>query len=114
MPDTFSGNSGLMEKPELEDCACHRKADRYVTFSDIDCDGNARQIMARIIENVPSAGRSAPFWPYFMAKRQPKSGPAPDDLFLIHCHINQIRELFDECGDETGQAMLTRLEEECC
>lgn len=49
-----------------------------------------------------------------MAKRQPKSGPAPDDLFLIHCHINLIRELFDECGDDAAQALLTRLEEECC
>ena len=28
------------------------------------------------------------FWNYFLAKRQPKNGPKPDDLFLIHCHIN--------------------------
>lgn len=96
------------------DCGCGRKGDRYVTFNDIDCTGNARQLMECIERNIPGAQRSAPFWSYFMAKRQPKSGPAPDDLFLIHCHINLIRELFDECGDDAAQALLTRLEEECC
>lgn len=96
------------------DCGCRSKADRYVTFNDIDCAGNARRIMACIERNSAGAGRSAPFWPYFMAKRQPKSGPAPDDLFLVHCHINQIRELFEECGDGEALALLTRVEEECC
>lgn len=106
----------FMEKvrPLQSDCGCIKKADRYVTFSGIDCDGNARLIMALIERNIPRAGRSAPFWPYFMAKRQPKSGSAPDDLFLIHCHINQVRELFEECGDSGAQTMLTQLEEECC
>jgi hypothetical protein len=96
------------------DCGCANKPDRYVTFVDIDCAGNARRIMECIERDVPRAGRTAPFWPYFMAKRQPKCGTAPDDLFLIHCHINLIRELFDECGDTAAQALLTQVEEECC
>jgi hypothetical protein len=49
-----------------------------------------------------------------MGKRTPPSGPAPDDLFLVHCHINQIRELFEECNDAEALAFLLRVEEECC
>lgn len=95
-------------------CGCGARGDRYVSFSDIDCDGNARRVMACIERNVARAVRTAPFWPYFMAKRQPKSGTAPDDLFLIHCHINVIRELFDETGDVEAMTLLVQLEEECC
>lgn len=95
-------------------CGCRSQTDRYVSFADIDCDGNARRLMDLIERNIPQAGRSGPFWPYFMAKREPKSGTAPDDLFLIHCHINQIRELFEETGDAEAKALLVRIEEECC
>ena len=100
--------------PDKTATLCASKNDRYRTFNGIDCDGNARRLMADIERNIPAATRSAPFWPYFMAKRQPKSGPAPDDLFLIHCHINQIRELFDETGDREAAALLVLIEEECC
>lgn len=97
-----------------QDCGCDRKGDRYVTFKDIDCAGNARRIMEFIEHNTAETGGSSPFWQYFMAKRQPRSGPAPDDLFLIHSHINQIRELFEARGDEVALALLTQVEEECC
>lgn len=96
------------------DCGCGKGADRYVSFDGIDCDGNARRLMEFIGRNRTKAGVSASFWEYFMAKRTPRSGPAPDDLFLVHSHINQIRELFEDCGDEEAQQLLTLLEEECC
>jgi hypothetical protein len=90
------------------------KTDRYVSFSGIDCDGNARRVMEFIQRNLAAAPQSKPFWDYFMGKRTPPSGPAPDDLFLVHCHINQIRELFEECADAEALAFLLRVEEECC
>lgn len=100
--------------PPTADCPCRQKTDRYLSFAGIDCDGNARRLMECIERNMPAAGGEHAFWQYFMAKRRPRSGPAPDDLFLVHCHINQIRELFESCGDEAALALLLQVEEECC
>ena len=96
-----------------ETCAC-KKADRYVSFEGIDCDGNARRIMEHIERLIAEPGRNNAFWDYFMKKRQGGSGPRPDDLFLIHSNINQIRDLFDSCGDEAATTLLIQVEEECC
>lgn len=90
------------------------KTDRYVSFTGIDCDGNARRVMACIDRFLAGSRQAAPFWDYFTAKRAPKSGPSPDDLFMVHCHINQIRELFEEHADASALALLDQLEEECC
>ncbi len=95
-------------------CGCESPTDRYKTFAGIDCDGNARKIMALIENYAERAGETKPFWDYFLAKRHPRSGPKPDDLFLIHCHLNQIRELFDTWGDSESRALLVQVEEECC
>jgi len=94
-------------------CGCRSKTDRYESFNGIDCDGNARRVMEFIERNI-AAGHGNGFWEYFMAKRQPKSGPAPDDLFLVHCHINQIREFFEDCDDAEALELLMQVEEECC
>jgi len=88
--------------------------DRYVSFDGIDCNGNARRVMALIERNLAGFETNGPFWEYFMSKRKPRSGPPPDDLFLVHCHINQIRELFEERADAEALALLSLLEEECC
>jgi N(2)-fixation sustaining protein CowN len=88
--------------------------DRYVSFEGIDCDGNARQVMACIEQMLELPGRSNAFWDYFMKKREGGSGPKPDDLFLIHSNINQVRELFETWGDDAAMQRLVKLEEECC
>ena len=88
--------------------------DRYVSFDGIDCDGNARRVMDAILQLLEKPGRSNAFWDYFMRKRAEGSGPLPDDLFLIHSNINQVRELFESWDDEPGMALLEQLEEECC
>jgi hypothetical protein len=49
-----------------------------------------------------------------MNKRAGGSGPRPDNLFLIHSNINQVRELFESCRDEEALDLLFKLEEECC
>jgi hypothetical protein len=90
------------------------KPDRYVSFDGIDCDGNARLVMASIERLLELPGRSNAFWEYFMKKRSAGSGPKPDDLFLIHSNINQVRELFETWEDEAAMALLVQLEEECC
>lgn len=95
-------------------CGCQKTTDRYVSFDGIDCDGNARKVMELIEANMHKVENDLPFWEYFMKKRTPKSGPKPDDLFLIHCHINQVRDLFDKTGDRAAQELLIQVEEECC
>lgn len=100
-----------------EDCGCKhqgRSTDRYVSFAGIDCDGNARQIMAAIDRQLALPGHNNKFWEYFNKKRAGGSGPKPDDLFLIHSNINQVRELFETWEDEAAMALLVQLEEECC
>lgn len=94
-------------------CGC-KKTDRYVSFGGIDCDGNARMVMGHIERLTAQPERSNAFWEYFKKKRAGGSGPKPDDLFLIHSNINQIRDLFETCGDEAAMALLVQVEEECC
>lgn len=101
-------------QPLDADCGCSKQKDRYVSFGGIDCNGNASLVMGMIERNLLEPISSGPFWEYFFAKRKPASGPPPDDLFLVHCHLNQIRELFEECADEEALALLTQLEVECC
>jgi hypothetical protein len=89
-------------------------ADRYISFEGIDCDGNADRVMAYIEQLLKLPDRNNAFWDYFMNKRTGGSGPRPDNLFLIHSNINQVRELFESCQDEEALNLLLRLEEECC
>ncbi|MCE1240125.1 MAG: N(2)-fixation sustaining protein CowN [Azonexaceae bacterium] len=103
------------QAPSAVDCGCRKKkTDRYITFDGIDCDGNARRVMEMIEQHAPESGQAKAFWDYFLAKRTPKSGPAPDDLFLVHSHINQIRELFESREDQVALDLLFLVEEECC
>ena len=96
------------------DHCSNKKSDRYVSFNGIDCSGNASRVIGFIERNLGESERYRRFWEYFTAKRKPRSGPPPDDLFLVHCHINQIRELFEENADGEALALLAQLEEECC
>jgi hypothetical protein len=88
--------------------------DRYVSFAGIDCDGKARRMMERIDLHLAMPERNNLFWQYFSKKRAGGSGPKPDDLFLLHSHINQVRELFETWEDEEALRMLDHLEEKCC
>lgn len=97
-----------------EECRCRKKTDRYLSFAGIDCDGNARRVMACIDRHLAVPGRGNAFWDYFAKKRAGGSGPQPDDLFLIHSNINQVRELFEAWQDDEALRLLEQLEEECC
>ncbi len=96
------------------ECGCNKNRDRYVSFEGIDCDGNARRIMELIDQHLAIPGRNNRFWEYFCKKREGGSGPRPDDLFLIHANINQVRELFETWNDQAALQLLEQLEEECC
>lgn len=95
-------------------CGCSKETDRYVSFDGIDCNGNAGRVIDYIERNLGESEQYNRFRECFTAKRKPRSGPPPDDLFLVHCHINQIRELFEERADEEALVLLSLLEAECC
>jgi len=96
-----------------EGCGC-KKPDRYESFRNIDCDGKARRVMACIDRQLALPERTNAFWEYFARKRAGHGGRKPDDLFLIHSHVNEIRELFETWDDADALALLEQLEDECC
>jgi hypothetical protein len=87
--------------------------DRYVTFLGIDFDGQTRQVMDRIEMHTLRGAHDNAFWAYFRKRREARNGVQCDDLLLLAAFVNQVRELFEQLGDEEGTAMLERLEEEC-
>jgi len=97
----------------MSDCLCN-KPDRYVSFNGIDCDQNAALLMQTLLRHLADPAKCNAFWTYFLNKRRPASGPAPDDLFLIHSHLNQLRDFFEEHDDEAAQQLLEKIELECC
>ena len=96
-------------------CPCQNtKTDRYVSFIGLDCDAKAREMMSHVRRYIDDPQHTNAFWEYFKKKAAGGSGPAPDDLFLIHSNLNQIRELFELHEDETALNLLDRIEQECC
>jgi N(2)-fixation sustaining protein CowN len=101
-----------LENKMTDNCGC--KTDRYATFLGLDCDGRAHVVMDCIDRHLAIPGRNNRFWDYFAKKRAGGSGPKPDDLFLIHSNIHQIRDLFETWEDEESLKLLDELEEKCC
>lgn len=85
--------------------------DRYRTFKGIDVDGQTARMIARI--ELHTQGLDDPFWTYFFKRRNATQGMRCDDQLLLSSFVNQIRELLESRGDETGLAWLEQLECEC-
>ena len=96
-----------------QQCAC-RKTDRYVSFQDIDCAGNARRLMEHLDRQLALPGRSNAFWEYFAKKRAGNAVTKPDDLFLIRSNSNQVRDFFEHWNGGEALGLLLQIEEECC
>lgn len=94
-------------------CGC-RSADRYASFIGLDCDGKAHRLMAALDAQLARPGRHTAFWTYFAKKRAGGSGPRLDELFLIHAHLQEIREFFEIWDDTEALALLDQVEKECC
>jgi hypothetical protein len=96
------------------------KPDRYVSFAGIDGDKNARELIGHLRRYIDQPEWHNPFWEKFsqqlarVGNPDSNSGRNLDELFLIHAYINNIRELFEECGDLAALALLERIEAESC
>jgi len=94
-----------------EDSLAADFVDRYRTFKGIDFEGQASRMLARIDSHTGQANDL--FWNYFNQRRNATEGARCDDLLLLASFVNQIRELFEDRGDETALAWLDQLENEC-
>lgn len=96
------------------------KPDRYLSFAGIEGDKNSRELMALLRRHIDDPEKSDPFWERFkeklarVEKPEANGGRCLDELFLIHSYLNNIRDLFEEYGDEAGMTLLERIELESC
>jgi len=94
--------------------------DRYVTYSNIDCAGNAKKLMALLCRHIDMPERSNAFWEKFkqmldrIGTTAESNGRKIDEIFLIHTYINNLYEIFEEYEDTEALALLDRIERECC
>lgn len=96
------------------------KPDRYVSFAGIEGDRNSRVLVEMLRRHIDDPAKSNAFWERFKEKLalvgQPdrNGGRSLDELFLIHSYINNIRDLFEEFGDQPALKLLDRIEAESC
>ncbi|WP_316858373.1 N(2)-fixation sustaining protein CowN [uncultured Cohaesibacter sp.] len=91
--------------------------DRYVSFVGIECDRNAERIVEFIERLATGAAKENAYWQQFLTKiEKSRAGDVKtgDALFLVHSHINLIRDLFEEYDDKEAMALLEKVEIECC
>ncbi|SNY90533.1 hypothetical protein SAMN04515647_0701 [Cohaesibacter sp. ES.047] len=93
------------------------ETDRYVSFVGIECDRNAEILLTYIERLATGPASDNPYWQAFLGKiEKSRAGDTAtgDALFVVHSHINIIRELFEEHQDEVAMALLEKVELECC
>lgn len=93
------------------------KTDRYVTYSGIDCEGNARIVVERVLALIEDPAKCNALWDRFkvrLAEAGKVGARKADELCLACSHTYYIEELFEEYCDEIGLEALRRLEDECC
>lgn len=96
------------------------QTDRYVTYKNIDCAGNAKTMMAMLLKHIDDPHKSNAFWEKFREKLKQIDSPQEnhgrhiDELFLIHTYINNLYEIFETYEDTEALALLDKIERECC
>jgi hypothetical protein len=90
--------------------------DRYVSFLDIDFDGNMAVVLEHMRRYIDNPATTNAFWEKFkqrMAAIDAGSGSITDKLLLLHSHVYYMVELFEDHDDEQALKDLKKLEEEC-
>ncbi len=91
--------------------------DRYVSFTGIDCVGDARALVKRIRLHIDDPAKTNALWEKFkqqLAKLAAGEPGAADELRLVCSHVAYIEELFTTHDDADGLALLGRVETDCC
>ncbi len=96
------------------------KPDRYTSFEGIESDSNSRMLIAMLMQHISDPEKTNRFWEQFksrlelIGRQEENNGRCLDELFLIHCNINNIRELFEEYDDQPALNLLEQIELESC
>ncbi|MEW5727829.1 MAG: N(2)-fixation sustaining protein CowN [Pseudomonadota bacterium] len=91
--------------------------DRYVSFTGIDCEGNAKIVIDRVLDLTRDPALDNKLWIRFrerLAEAGKVGARKADELCLACAHTYYIEELFEAAGDAQGLDALRRLEDECC
>jgi hypothetical protein len=94
----------------------HSRSDRYVSFLDIDFEGNMAVVLEHMRRYIDNPATTNAFWEKFkqrMAAIDAGSGSITDKLLLLHSHVYYMVELFEDHDDEQALKDLKKLEEEC-
>jgi N(2)-fixation sustaining protein CowN len=90
--------------------------DRYVSFLDIDFEGNVATVLAHLRRYIDDPEKGNAFWDRFkerLARCETGGAGVADKLLLLHSHVYYMVDLFEEHDDEAALADLKKLEEEC-
>ena len=92
-----------------------KKTDRYVSYEGIECEKNAQQLVVMLRRHIDDPEKNNPFWEKIQGLlADAESGKGRDFLFLIHCYINNLQELFEQYEDREALSLLRKIEVECC
>lgn len=90
--------------------------DRYVTFLDIDFEGNMTRVLGHLRRHIGEGAAQNPFWVRFehrLAAIEAGEGAITDKLLLLHSHVYYMVELFEDADDDQALIDLKILEEQC-
>jgi hypothetical protein len=95
--------------------------DRYVSFKNIDCYGNATLVLDAMNELFSLKPESKnKLWEVFMEKIPENyaevfaKGDEKDTLYLVCANVFYISDLFEEYDFNKGIEVLDQVELECC
>ncbi len=87
---------------------------RYASFNDLNCDGNARSLLEMIQQHLTQTNPANPWWQYFNLKLANREALGQDELFFVGSQVSQIREFLEQVHDGEALDLLDQVEEECC
>jgi len=92
-----------------------KKSDRYISYKGIECEKNSAELIRLLRYHIDDPAKNNAFWGKFRGLlADAESGKGKDYLFLIHCYINNIQELFELYDDQPALDLLHQIEVECC
>lgn len=88
--------------------------DRYISFCGINCEENANALI-EVLDKYLAQGAGPDKWVnYFVEKRKEQLKMERDNLHFIGNQINTLYQYFSLCSDDKAQALLYKIEQECC
>jgi N(2)-fixation sustaining protein CowN len=90
--------------------------DRYVSFRDIDFEGNIRAVLRHLRAYIDDPATGNALWDRFkqrLTAAEAGDKAVADTLLLLHSHVYYMAELFEDHDDEDALKALKKLEDEC-